>query len=164
MQTQTSCKGNVIEGAIAVVAIKRRSIIGKVSFEDVRLAVAIKVRDGGAHSGLLLTIFVEGCPRDDGHIGKCPVTIIVVKNAGGTIAGYINVRPAVIVKIEGRDTEGVVSSGLIDMGLDAYIFKLSISKIVIKGVLRPWQSARAAHHGYAFPDTRCVFAGSRYRS
>ena len=38
--------GDVVEGAVAVVAIERRGVVGEIGFEDIELAVAVVVGDG----------------------------------------------------------------------------------------------------------------------
>src|SRR5947208_11457645 len=52
-----------------------------------------------------------------------------------------------------------MASRLVDMGFRGHVLKLSAAGIVIQNVLRPRQPAGTAHHWYALPHARSVFAG-----
>src|ERR1700722_560466 len=54
-----------------------------------------------------------------------------------------------------------MSVGTVEMRFRCYIFKRSVAAIVVEDILRPGQSARAAHDRYAFPDAGRPVAGSR---
>ena len=62
-----------------------------------------------AHASLLASVFVEGGAGEDGYVGEGSVVIVAVENAGGAVAGDVDVGPAVVVEVEGGDAEG--SSG-----------------------------------------------------
>src|SRR5437773_1100245 len=82
-----------------------RSCVGKIGAKNVEFGVTVEIRDGAAHAGLGAAIFVEGCAGDNGDIGKCAVMIIVVQDAWSAIASYVNIRPAVVVVVEGGNAQ-----------------------------------------------------------
>src|SRR5438132_8065291 len=51
-----------------------------------------------------------------------------------------------------------MSNGLINMRLGGDVFKRSMAQIVVENVLRPRQSARAAHDRYSFPHASGSFS------
>src|SRR5216683_2830090 len=87
---------------------------GKICLEQIEPAIAIVVRDGGAHAGLLAPVIIKRRARNNGDIGERAVVIVVVQDAGGAVASDENVRPAVVVIVERGNTEGIVAVGLID--------------------------------------------------
>src|SRR5262249_20259919 len=50
---------------------------------------------------------------------------------------------------------------LVDLRLAGYVLELPITQVVIKNVLRPRQSARAAHHRDALPHARSPLSRRR---
>src|SRR4029077_256887 len=113
---------------------------------------AIVVGGGGAHTGLGAGVFVGGGARGDGDVLEGAVSIVVVEDTGGGIAGAENFGPAVVVVIECGDAEGVVAVGLVDVSLDGDVFEGSIAAIVVEDIFCAGQALRSAHYGRAFPD------------
>ncbi len=106
VQAQSRGRGRIGKGAVAVVAVQRRSIVGEIGFENVEMAVAVVVGDGRAHACLLAPVFVEGGARGDGDVGEGSIMIVAVENAGRAVAGDVNIGPAIFIEIERGDAEG----------------------------------------------------------
>src|SRR5579864_1993052 len=90
---------DVIEEIIATVQIESRSIVAEICFNDVLKARMGKVVRGYPHAALQSAVFVVRYPRGLGHLRESSVMIVVVEKAGGRIAGHIDVRPAIVVKV-----------------------------------------------------------------
>src|SRR5580704_16807362 len=161
VQAEAGVKSDIVEGAIAVVAIERGSVVGEIGFENVQVAVAVEIRNGGTHASLFFSVFVESRARKDGYIGEGAVAIVVVEHAGSAVAGDKNVRPTVFVKIQRGYTEGVVAIGLIDVGFLGDVFDGAVATIVVKEIRSPWQAARTAHDRHALPQAIGAFARLR---
>src|SRR5216683_1901545 len=125
MEPQSGGEGYVIKRAIPVIAIESGSIVGEVRAKNVQLAIAIEVGNSATHSCLRAPVFVERRSGDHSHIGEGAVMIVVVQDAGSAVASDINVGPAVIVVVEGRDTERVMPSRLVNVRFRSYVLKLS---------------------------------------
>src|SRR5438876_1801671 len=109
MQAEAGGISHVIKRAVAVVAVKRSGIGGKICFENIELAVAIKVTNGRSHAGLLAAVFIESGAGRDRHVCKRPIAIVVIKNARRAVARDVDVPPAVVIKIERRNAKCVMS-------------------------------------------------------
>ncbi len=75
VQSKPGGKGFVVEGAVAVVAVKRGSVVGEIGFEKVEFPVAVIIRNSRSHASLLAAVVVEGGTGDDGDVGKRSVVI-----------------------------------------------------------------------------------------
>src|SRR5690349_20077115 len=104
------------------------------------MAVSVVIADARAHSSLLAAILIECGPRGDGYIGKGPVMVVAVQNAGRAVAGDVDIGPAVFIEIESRYAKRVVPVSLVDVSLGAQVLKTSVSAIVVEDVLRARQS------------------------
>ena len=62
--------------------------------------------------------------------------IVVIENTGSAIARHVDIRPPIVVEIERRNAEGVVSARLIYVRLGSYIHKRSISSILVQTIFR----------------------------
>jgi hypothetical protein len=107
----------------------------------------------------LAPVFVEGRTGDNGYIGESAVVVVVIQDARSAVAGHINVRPSVIVVVEGGDTEGIMTIRLVNVRLGGNVFKPAIAAVMIENVLRSGQAARAAHHRRPFPNAGRPFSG-----
>ena len=108
---------------------------------------------------MLAAILVEGRARADGDISKCPVVIILIKNAGRAVAGDVDVGPTIIVEVERGNTERVASIRAIDVCLDRDIFEGTVAAIVIQNIFRARQAMRIAHDRDPLPDTGSSLRG-----
>src|SRR6266850_7286905 len=164
MYTESRGEGNIGKNSFAVIAVEGRRVIGEVGFENVQPPVAVVIRDGCSHARLLVPILVECYASHHRNIGESSIAIVVIKDAWGTIAGYVDIRPAIIVKVEGGNAKGIVSTGLVYMSLGGNICEGPVSAILIQNILRARQTTRSAHHRHAFPHARTSLArgwGSR---
>src|SRR5713226_725531 len=121
VQTKSRGEGNIRKDSFTVIAVKGRRVIREIGLKNIQPSVAVVIRDGSSHARLLAPIFVEGYSCHHRNIGESAIAIVVIKNTWGTIAGYINIWPAIIVKVEGGNAEGIVSTGLVDMSLGGNI-------------------------------------------
>src|SRR5205807_8776030 len=123
VQAESRGKSLVVKRSVTVVVVERGGIVGKICLEKIQPAVAIVVADRRAHAGLLASVIVESGPGNNGDIGECAVLIVVVQDAGGAVAGYENMRPAVVIVIQRGNAKGVMAVGLIDVRLFGDVFK-----------------------------------------
>ena len=77
--------------------------------------------------------------------------IVVEQNAGGGIAGYIDVRPTVVVEISGEGREAVIWSRSGHSGFIAGVAKRPVAVIVVELVSCALQTAGAAHDRNPLP-------------
>src|SRR5260370_17943742 len=125
MEAKAGGEGGVVKSAIGVVAIERSGVVGEIGFENIELAVAVVVGNGGTHAGLFAAIVIEGSASGHGEIGEGSVAIVVIKDAGGAVAGNIDIGPAIVVVVEGGDAGSVVAAGLDDG--DFFVDDLDVS-------------------------------------
>src|ERR1700730_13110546 len=120
------------------------------------MAIAVVVGDGRAHPCLVAAVFIEGRACGYGDVGECSIVIIVVENARGTVAGNVNIGPAIFVKIEGGNAEGIMAVGAVDVRFHGYVLECAVALVVVKNILRAGQSAWAAHYRDALPNAGCA--------
>src|SRR5205085_12109619 len=106
------------------------------------------------HAGLCATILVKRRTRSHAYIRKGAVAIVVVKNTGCAVAGYVDVGPAIVIEVQSRDPERVVPVSAINVGFDGDIFKTSVAAIVIQDIFCRRQSPRSTHNWRPLPHTR----------
>ena len=138
MKSEPSSECGIFEGPISIISVKRGSIVGEIGFENVQATVAIEIGDTRSHTCLLASILVECGTCGYRNISESSVTIVVVQNAGSAVAGDVNVRPAVGVEVESRDTERVMAIGAIEVRFNCDIFECTVAAVAIKNVLRAW--------------------------
>src|SRR6266849_5088651 len=158
VQTKSRGEGNIRKDSFTVIAVKGRRVIREIGLKNIQPSVAVVIRDGSSHARLLAPIFVEGYSCHHRNIGESAIAIVVIKNTWGTIAGYINIWPAIIVKVEGGNAEGIVSTGLVDMSLGGNIHEGPVTAILIQNILRARQTTWSAHHRHALPNARTSLA------
>src|SRR5215471_1147935 len=124
------------ESSVTVVAIEGRAVIGEIGLENIGMPIVVVIPDGGAHPRLLTSIFVVRDSGIGGDVDEGSVPQIVVEDAGGAVAGYINVRPAVVIIVDGGDAEAIVAVGFFDTARSADIREFAAAKIVIQQVGR----------------------------
>src|SRR3954468_15334581 len=91
----------------------------------------------------------------DCNVGEGSIMIVAEEHAGLRVDGYIDVRPAIIIKVIGDRSDRIARPRLQDACLLADIRESSISVVVIKNVSIAGKAAGAAHHWYAFPLAIC---------
>src|SRR5579863_527276 len=124
------------ERAIAIIAIERRGIVGKIRLENVGAAVVIVVSDSRTHAGLFASILIEGHAGLRGDVDEGSIFLVVIKNAGGAVAGHVDVGPAIVIVVESGNAEAIVAVRFFDAAGLAYVSELSTAEIVIKNIGR----------------------------
>src|SRR5579885_1827265 len=82
-------------------------LLGKIGFDNIEPSVAIIIAHGYAHAALRNAILVEGTAHLGGDFGEGPVMIVMVQTARHRIAGDVNIRPSVIIKIRSASRETI---------------------------------------------------------
>src|SRR5258708_36194190 len=131
MEAKDGGEGGVVKSAIAVVAIECSGVVGEIGFENIEIAVAVVVGNGGTHAGLFAAVVIEGSASGHGEIGEGSVAIVVIEDAGGAVPGNIDIRPALVGVVQRRNAESVVARGRIDVscggdGLESAMAAVSI--------------------------------------
>src|SRR5713226_9324254 len=107
MQTKSRGKGNIRKDSFTVIAVQGRRVIREVGLKNIQSSVAVVIRDGSSHARLLAPIFVERYSCHHRNIRESAIAIVVIENAWGAVACYIDIWPAIIVKVEGGNAEGI---------------------------------------------------------
>src|SRR5271155_5510772 len=81
----------------------------------------------------------------------------------GALSGNVNIRPAIIVEVEGGNAERVMSIGPVDVSLGRDICKRAVTAIFVQNILRAGQTAWATHHSHTFPHASTPLARNRGR-
>src|SRR5258708_30935016 len=122
MEAKDGGEGGVVKSAIAVVAIECSGVVGEIGFENIEIAVAVVVGNGGTHAGLFAAVVIEGSASGHGEIGEGSVAIVGIEDAGGAVASNRGIGPA-ILRGGGRGNAGSrVAVGLIGVGLARGVF------------------------------------------
>src|SRR6266446_6806684 len=124
------------------------------------LRVQTESRGVSSHARLLAPIFVERHSSHDREIGESAIAIVMIKNTWCAVAGHVDVRPAIIVKVECGNAEGIASIGLVDVGLGGDIRESPVTAILIQNIFRARQTTWSAHHRHALPHARTSLARS----
>src|ERR1700752_3526922 len=96
------------------------------------MPIAVVVRYGRSHAGLLPSIFVVRGTRGDRDIRERSVVIVAVKDAGCAIARNEDVRPAVFIKVQRRHTESIMPVGAVDVRFGRDIFEGTVTPVVVE--------------------------------
>src|SRR5260370_27944300 len=99
MEAKAGGEGGVVKSAIAVVAIERSGVVGEIGFENIELAVAVVVGNGGTHAGLFAAVVIEGSASGHGEVGEGSVAIVVIEDSGGAVPSNIEIRAALAVVV-----------------------------------------------------------------
>src|SRR5712671_5706096 len=99
VQAESSSIGDIVESAVAIVAIQRGGVVGEISLENIELAVSVVIGHRRAHPCLRAPVFIERSTGGDRYVGECAIAIVVIQNARSAVASDENVRPAIVIKI-----------------------------------------------------------------
>ena len=102
-------EAGVVEGAVAVVAVESRHLVGEVGADDVEPAVAVVVGDADAHAGEGDAVLVERAAGGDADLAEGAVVVVAVEQARRGVAGDVDVGPAVVVEIAADGAHAVRS-------------------------------------------------------
>src|SRR6266852_2753890 len=158
VQTESRGVSHIRKNSFTVIAVQSRRVIGEVGLKNIQPSVAVVIRDGSSHARLLAPIFVQRYSSHHCNIGESAIAIVVIKNTWGAVAGYVDIRPAIIVKVECGNAEGVASIGLVDVGLGCNIREGPVTAILVQNILRPRQTTWSAHHRHTLPHARTSLA------
>src|SRR5206468_4036184 len=89
------------KGAIAIIVIERGGVVGEVRAEKIQIPIAIVICNRGAHACLLAAVDVVGHARKNTDVREGSVAIVAVEDTRCAVAGHVDIRPAVVVKIKG---------------------------------------------------------------
>src|SRR5258708_28763741 len=101
-------------------------------FEDVQVAIRIEVADTEPHSSLLPAVLIQRDTALQTALGERAIVIVAEQQAGRGVAGDVNIRPAVTVKIGGSRRERVIRRGCQNAGWLAHIRECSVSVVVVQ--------------------------------
>src|SRR5258707_979389 len=145
----------VVFGA-GIIAQERRRLV---HVDDVEPTVAIVIAYADAHAALRSAILVESAADLRDYFREGAILIVAIEAAGDGVAGHVNVGPAVVVEVGGRDAKTVRAhgrplivdaSGLYpaarnrDAGAIGNIFKGSVATIAVQEGGAAKQSLRIA--------------------
>src|SRR5258707_15881928 len=100
VQTEPRGVSHIRKNSFTVIAVQGRRVIGEVGLKNIQPSVAVVIRDGSSHARLLPPFFVERHSSYHRNIGESAIAIVVIKNTWSTVAGHVDIRPAIIVKVE----------------------------------------------------------------
>src|ERR1700678_4105561 len=90
VQAKSCGKGNIRKDSATVIAVQGRGVVGKIGFENIQPSVAVVIRDGSTHTRLLAPLVVERYASHHRNIGEGSIVIVVIKNAWGAVASYVD--------------------------------------------------------------------------
>src|SRR6266849_3063979 len=108
---QAGLKDGVVEGAVAIVVVQVRGLVGVVGLDDIEPAITVVIADADAHAALRRAIFIEGAADFRADFSEGAILVVAIDTAGYGVAGDVNVGPAVVVEVGRRDTETVRTDG-----------------------------------------------------
>src|SRR4029077_20387458 len=129
------------------------------SLEQVEMPVKVIVSDAQTHAGLFGAVVAQGQSPHDALFAEGAVVIIHEKQAGGGIAGNVDIRPTVFVEIGGHNGHAITFRRGRDPGLLADVGKRSIAIVAIKRMPAHRQPARTTLHRNSLPVAVNVFSG-----
>ena len=142
-----------------VVFVKHAGVVGEMGLENSERAVRFVISDAKPHAGLLGAILAEGDAALQAFFGERAVVAIAEVKAGGGIAGHVDVRPAVVIKIGCGHGESI-GAARVDTGSFADVGEAAVAVVVKQPAAARGKSARAADHGDSFP----IAAGGHFRA
>src|SRR5258708_6413061 len=93
---EAGLKSGIFKIRAAEVAVQRRSVAGKIRFDEIEIAVEIVIGGGDAHASLGLAIGTEGAASFDGDVREGAVFLVLIESAGGGIVSDMTFGPAVV--------------------------------------------------------------------
>src|SRR5258708_13930132 len=84
-----------------------RGLVGVVCLDDVELAVAVVVADSYAHPALRRSVLIDRATDLGADLFERAIMIVVVETAGDGVACYVNVGPAIVVKVRRAHAKSV---------------------------------------------------------
>ncbi len=98
---------DVLEEALAEIAVERVQLLREIRDEDVREAVAVDVAAVHAHAGLRLAVAVEADAGGIGDVDERAVALVLVEEIANHVVGDVDVGVAVAIEITEGDAEAL---------------------------------------------------------
>src|ERR1700739_1115917 len=111
----------------------------------------VEIARGHSHPRLFAAVLVISDSRLRAYLLKTLAAEVVVIQVGRRIACYIDVGPAIVVKICDQRSEAIASFCPADMYLAGNVFEISMPIILIERIRFGRQSARSAQNRHALP-------------
>ena len=121
--------GDVVEVALAVIAIESRGLVVEMRAHDVEVAVEVVVADADAHAAHALA-FEGGCDASQqGFFAKSAIAIIHKQVAERGVAGEEDVGPAVFVDVKGDSGKSIGAGERGDAGFIGDVGKGAVAVV-----------------------------------
>src|SRR5487761_356774 len=115
------------------------------------MAVEIVISNPDSHAGLFHAVVVERYASQNAFFPKCSVVVVHEEQAGGRIAGDVDIRPAVFIEIGADRGHAIVFVRLGYAGCLAHVGERAVSIVTVQMLPRERQSSGAALYRNAFP-------------
>ena len=161
MRPRPGTFGDVFEELAVFVPVERRPVAGEIGLGDIEEAVAVVVRDRDAHARLQTSVGIVGDAGRVAALFERSVVLVAIEQAGGLVAGDIDVGPAVVIEIGDDHAQAVAAAGRQNAGLFGDVGERAVAVVVVERVVRRGQSARAADDHHALPFAILAAAGLR---
>src|SRR5580704_12928486 len=159
---QSRAVGNVIKVIVTTIEVERWGVVAEVRFDDVLIAVVGKVVCRKAHACLLGTILVVRHAGFLSDVGERSVLVVVIQNAGGGVAGNVDIRPSIMVEIRCQRGESVTSRCIENAGFLGDVDKCAIAIVVIKRTCSRLEPTWPAHYVDPLPLAPAPLAWPRH--
>src|SRR5579871_746655 len=153
---------NIVKIIVALIEIQGQRIVTEVSFDNVLTSTMGEIVGRDPHASLFRTIFVVGHTGAPTNFSKCPIMVVVIKQAGRGITSDINIRPAITIEVSGQRGESVAGGSLGHSRFCRDIRKCPISFIAIQSIHSCLEPAWAAENTDPFPLAPSSFARMRH--
>src|SRR5205814_6810033 len=107
IHAKASLNADILKRAISIVVIERSNLLGEVGSRDIEPSITIIVSDSDTHARKCDSILIQCTARRNRDFAECSIVIVTIKQARCAVARYVNVWPAVIVKIRCRSAHAV---------------------------------------------------------
>ena len=139
-------EGLVFAESLSRVRVQRRRVAGEVGLENVDRAVAIVVAERDAHACLRLAVLAVRAARLHRDVLEGPVAVVPIERARVRVVRHVQIRPAIIVEVEGADAEAVRPCGLGDARRLGHVGEAAAAGVAVQHVLAAGESGRTAGH------------------
>src|SRR5579883_864428 len=138
LDAQPGAARHIQKHALAVVAVEHGQIVLEVGLENVEVTVGVVVADAQPHARLQFAVLAQRDAAFETAFGERAVAVVAEQQAGGKVAGHVEVAPAVAIEIGRGGGERVARLHRQDAGFFADIGKGSVAVIAVQpaGILR----------------------------
>ena len=103
--SQAACRGDVLEVAVAEIAIEGVGVVLEVGDEDVEPAVIVEVGRRGPHARLLATVAAVSGAAEQSPVLQRPVSGAAVQEVDVGIVGNVDLGQPVVVAVGGDQSK-----------------------------------------------------------